>query len=340
MMNLHCKLICSIFLGTTGLLTIACEKKANSNHSDPIIHDRLTGREVSPDIDWSNIPSGEFIFGSSEDALCRAPIPEKEVAVTLTRPFHIASTEITQAQWEALDIPNPALNRGEDKPVTFINFFEAAIWCNKLSLLEGLEPCYNLISCHNDFATGCDQSQEGAWHSCWDADVNFNCTGDIHKYEDWYACPGYRLPTTAEWEYAAKAEVTATRTYGGDVVGEGLGSCIDQPSLNDIAWYCSNSTEELHPVGRKLPNPWGLYDTLGNVYEWTDYFSDGQPLDFANPGQPLIDPIGPIDGEMKDLRGGAFNKAGCYVNPTWQFTDNPYTRRYDTGFRPVRTIFE
>jgi len=339
-MNIRTHNCCILFLIASAIAaTNSCGRDNESGNTQNAAYDALSGQETIPSINWIAVEAGTFTFGSDPSYGCHGG-SEKQVSVTLTRPFQIASTEITQAQWEALDIPNPSLNRGGSKPVTFISFFEAAIWCNKLSLLERLEPCYNLTSCHNDFATGCDQSQEGAWHSCWDADVNFNCSGDIHKYENWYACPGYRLPTTAEWEYAAKAGVTDTHTYGGDLFAETFGNCGDQTSLNDIAWYCFNSGDELHPVAQKLPNPWGLYDTLGNVYEWTDYFADGQPLDYENPDQPMTDPMGPLSGDMKDLRGGKFDSTGCIVNATWHSNDNPYTRRHDTGFRPVRTIFE
>jgi formylglycine-generating enzyme required for sulfatase activity len=319
---------------------ISTDTPTEEDTNPPLPVDELTGKETPPGNSWIRIEAGSFTFGSPENYPCRGPGVEKEVPVTLTRPFFIAATELTQAQWGALDLPNPSKNVGADKPVTFINFYEALVWCNKLSKLEGLEPCYNLSSCVNPVGTGCGPEEPWGDEGCWEEGTNYNCKGEIHNYSDWYACPGYRLPTTAEWEYAAKAGVTETRTYGGDLNGEALSTCSRQPSLEDIAWYCNNAGGELHPVGQKLPNPWGLYDTLGNVYEWTDFFSDGQSLDYDKPDQPLTDPLGPRTGRTKDLRGGTFAKTGCFVNPTWQFNKEPYTRRYDTSFRPVRTIFE
>jgi len=333
----------SFCLSVLSLVLIACgscNDPAEGDDTQSTVYGALSGNENTPIVDWLQIEEGQFIFGSDPDYGCRGG-NEKQVSVTLTRSFLIAATEITQIQWEALDLPNPSKNVGADKPVTYINFYEAAVWCNKLSLLEGLEPCYNFSTCRNEvgaeYPDGLDHSDE---LSSWNPDYNFNCSGEIHKFADWYTCPGYRLPTTAEWEYAAKAGVTDNFTYGGDLFTETFGNCGDQTSLNDIAWYCFNSGDELHPVAQKLPNPWGLYDTLGNVYEWTDYFADGQPLDYENPDQPMTDPMGPRTGEMKDLRGGKFRSTGCIVNPTWQFGDYPYAKRYDTGFRPVRTIFE
>ena len=73
----------------------------------------------------------------------------------------------------------------------------------------------------------------------------------------------YRLPTEAEWEYAARAGTT-TDTYAGDIT-QPRGN---DPVVNGIAWYSLNSGDRTHPVGQKAPNGWGLYDMLGNVWEW------------------------------------------------------------------------
>jgi formylglycine-generating enzyme required for sulfatase activity len=319
------------------LFVFGCDAEPSNDNPNA---DQLSSNEEAPSIQWATIPSGNFVFGSPEDFLCRGPITEKQVPVTLTRSFVMAATELTQAQWEALDLPNPSKNVGADKPVTFVNFYEALVWCNKLSKLEGLDTCYDLSSCINPVGTGCDKDDKWADEGCWDEKKVFHCKGEIHKYKDWYACPGYRLPTTAEWEYAAKAGIAETRTYGGDLIEENIGDCSLQPALEDIAWYCNNSGGELHPVGQKLPNPWGLFDTLGNALEWVDYFSDGQPLDWDREGEALTDPLGPLSGNSKDLRGGKFNYASCLVNPTWQTAEPPSTRAYDSSFRPVRTIFE
>ena len=301
--------------------------------------DQLSGSEAAPDITWIAINKGAFVFGSAEDTPCRAPIREIEVPVTLTRSFLMAATEVTQAQWQALDLPNPSQNVGADKPVTFVSFYEALVWCNKLSLLEGLDTCYDLSSCTNPVGTGCNKDDKWPDQACWNKKKVFNCTGEIHKYKDWYACPGYRLPTSAEWEYAAKAGTT-TNTWIGDINEQIIGECVEQPALEDIAWYCNNSGGKLHPVAQKQPNPWGLYDTLGNAYEWTDYFSDGQPLNYNKPDQPVTDPIGPRSGEMMEIRGGNYKKSSCKVTSASQFNENAETRAYDISFRPVRTILE
>ncbi len=322
------------------ILIGSCETEKKDQPSDNKKDaDALTGSESNPNINWITVPAGEFTFGSPEDTPCRAPIAETPVEVRLTRPFAMAESEITQAQWEALDFPNPSQNIGADKPVTFVNFFEALAWCNKLSRLEGFEPCYDLSSCKNPVGTGCGPEDKFPDEGCFDSSRNYSCAAQVHRYTDYYACPGYRLPTSVEWEYAAKAGTTG-HTYNGDVHYVQLGECEEEPALEDIAWYCNNSGGELHPVKKKQANLWGLYDMLGNVYEYTDYYFSGQSLSTSTDASKiLINPAGPITGETIDMRGGTFRETGCYDRPARPLFDYPTQRRFDTGFRPVRTLF-
>ncbi len=295
---------------------------------------------VDPEIDWIRVEPGLFTYGSPvEDTPCRGVNDEKEVNVTLTRPFLMAKTEITQQQWQAMGYRNPSKPpQAPDVPVNLIDLFEAAVWCNALSTFEGLENCYDLGDCEGEIGEGCVVLSDG--HSCQDNSGSFRCEGEIHRFHNYYECPGYRLPTTAEWEYAAKAGTT-THTFIGNVINNAFDGCKEEEALEEIAWYCNNSDDQIHPVAQKLPNPWGFYDILGNVWEWVDYFLDGPSLDVGDghPGEDLIDPIGPRDRTFYELAGGAYHRHGCRSRASSHFGSFPYNRRM-SGFRPVKTIFE
>ncbi len=136
----------------------------------------------------------------------------------------------------------------------------------------------------------------------------------------------YRLPTEAEWEYAARAWTSTRFGYGDDP---------DTTALTNYAWYGDNSGFKSHPVGQKRPNPWGLYDITGNVWEWCqDWYS-------AYPGGFQIDPRGPAEstgvgwGSFKVMRGGAFDYSASDCRSARRLIFAPNLVDYDLGFRVV-----
>ncbi len=125
----------------------------------------------------------------------------------------------------------------------------------------------------------------------------------------------YRLPTEAEWEYAARAGT------GGDRYG----------NLDETAWYAANSGRSPHPVGGKAPNAWGLYDMLGNVWEWTqDWYGN-------YPGGSLTDPRGPGSGSSRVYRGGSWLLYARFCRASDRLRDSPGSRSLSLGFRLLRT---
>ena len=283
---------------------------------------------------WCRIEPGTFTLGSPITEPCRGAYTETQVEVTLTRPFLMLQHEVTQTEWEAAGLTNPSPDLAPDKPVSTVNWYEALAYCNALSASEGLEECYNLSDCQGTIGAGCEAE------SCPDL---FVCAGEPHRFDDWYACPGYRLPTSAEWEYAARAGTT-TSTYNGDVT-TGSDSCQVDAVVESIAWYCANSGEEpsLQRVCEKQPNAWGLFDVSGNVSEWIDYVYTGFDLEWGEGKDgPLTDPQGAdvAQDDRRSTKGGHYRRVACYLRVASHSGLPDWASQGGTGFRPVRTLFD
>ena len=246
------------------------------------------------------IPAGTFNMGSLDDELGRM-LDETSHEVTLTRDFYLQSTEVTQGQWEEIMGDNPSIFSacGERCPVERVTWFAAITYANARSELEGLDPCYD------------------------DLGVVIGSV-DGNPYE----CEGYRLPTEAEWEYAARAG-TDTATFNGDLMSIG---CERDPTLSSIGWYCGNAEGQTHQVALKEPNSFGLYDTQGNVKEWIfdTYRGDYQSL-------PNLDPFN-IVVSHRVIRGGSWGTGGASTcrSANRQFADARYIDN-GLGLRLART---
>lgn len=240
------------------------------------------------------LPGGTFVMGNTggaEGEPHERPAHEVEVA-----PFLIGTLEVTQAQFEAVMGYNPSLNPNPVHPVERVSWYDAVRFCNALSRMDGLASAYRI--------------------------------DPVEGYTLDPAANGYRLPTEAEWEYAAKAG-TRTDTYAGDL------DVQDGPSavLNPIAWYYTDQAEgHIHPVRQKQPNAFGLYDIIGNVFEWVD-------ADFAPyPGSRLApDALSAAPDPRKVLRGGAMDTAPAYSRTSYRYRLHPSYTSYNVGFRVVRS---
>ena len=236
--------------------------------------------------DFILVEGGSFMMGSNDGDSDEKPIHEVTVSS-----FWISKYQVTQREWQEVMGSNPSDFKGDNLPVEKVSWYDAIEYCNKRSIKEGLTPCY---------------SGSGDNIIC-----NWNANG-------------YRLPTEAEWEYAARG---GNKSRGYEYSGSN--------TLGDVAWYVGNSGSKTHPVGQKSPNELGIYDMSGNVWEWCWDWYDSSYYSKS----PKRDPRGAASGGNKVLRGGSwrnFYDYFCRVAGRDYFT--PTVRRNIVGFRVSRAI--
>lgn len=258
----------------------------------------LGGNEGTCPSGFVLIPAGDFMMGSPMTEKGRYG-DETEHKVTLTRAFCMQETEVTQQQYKNVMQRNPASfsGCGDNCPAEKVSWHMAAAYCNKLSEKAGLDNCYD--------------RREGKYSPIQGTP---------------YDCKGYRLPTEAEWEYAARADST-TAFYNGDITYE---NCNKDPNLDKIGWYCWNAKNTPHPVKDKEKNEWGLYDMSGNVWEWChDYYQE------LIESTQEIDPVGPENGTKRVIRGGSWKKDARECRSAKRTNTTLNTKYNDLGFRPV-----
>ena len=237
--------------------------------------------------------------------------PSKQTPVSITvSSFSIGKYEVTQKEWEDVMGSNPASgsSAGDNFPVYHIGWFDILVFCNKKSALDGLTPCYTINASTDPDDWGVRPLySDSQTFAAWNAVI---C--------DWNAT-GYRLPTEAEWEFAARggADWSDGYTYSGS------------NTIDDVAWYDGNSNSELHSIGTKSANQLGICDMTGNLYEYCwDWY--------APYVDDSTDPVGPSTGEMRIVRGGSWMSmpANCVVNG--RYREYPNTNYDYNGFRLVK----
>jgi len=254
-------------------------------------------------IEFVYIHPGDFWMGSPENEAGRDS-DEKRHRVKLTQGFWMAKTEVTQGQFEKF--VQAKGHRTDAEKEGFSWTWNGSEWVKK----------------------------EGAsWRDSGGSDhpvvhVSWN---DAQAFCQWLSSQvagQIRLPTEAEWEYAARAG-TETATYAGDLTIRG--NC-DAPELEKIAWYCGNAGRKAHPVAQLEPNNWSLHDMLGNVWEWVADRYEGE-----YPDGPVTDPSGPAEGSNRVFRGGGWIGSARGCRAALRYGRAPGGRSGLVGFRLVRT---
>ena len=242
-------------------------------------------------------------MGSPESEMQRET-DEVQHNVTVSN-FYIGRYEVTQKQYEKVMGENPSNFKGDNLPVENVSWYDAIEFCNKLSQNEGLTPVYTI-----------DGDNDG-----WDRSAN-----------------GYRLPTEAEWEYAARAGTT-TPFNTEDSISDEEANYYGHYPYGIEENYFSQENLETEPgeyrqttveVDSFSPNKWGLYNTHGNVAEWCfDYYG---AYDLEN----TTNPSGPTTGTLRINRGGGWNDYAKHLRCAYRASTTPDQKMNNIGFRLAR----
>ena len=272
------------------------------------------------------IPAGSFIMGSPAAETYRVA-DEVQHQVTLTRPFFMGAKEVTQAEWTRLSGDyNPSCfqsttgaacaggNLNPTGPVERVDWYAAVGYANARSESEGLTPCYSYSVTRSE-----------AWV---EGDHVFGLATPPGSYLPTLNCTGYRLPTEAEWEYAARAGTT------GVIYNAANPLAATQAELNAIAWNAGNAGGRTQAVGTRQANAWGLFDMLGNVYEYQwDVYA-------AYPTTAVTDPLGAVNG-WRGIKGRGYTDTlnGYAMRAAMRYNWDPANGNGNTniGLRLVRT---
>ncbi|MFT5685953.1 MAG: sulfatase activating formylglycine-generating enzyme, partial [Myxococcota bacterium] len=233
------------------------------------------------------IPAGSFTMGSPESEADRGS-DEAQHEVTLSHGFWMMTTEVTQDQWSEWSA-NPSYFSacGGSCPVEKVSWLDSVRYANAVSAKQKLESCYVI------------DGEDVSWPKGLD-------------------CEGYRLPTEAEWEFAARAD-DGTMYAGSD-------------DVDTVAWYSGNADSTTHAVGGKASNGFGLYDMSGNVWEWCwDWHGD-------YPSNASVEPVGVSNGSNRVYRGGSWLNRPANVRSANRLRGTPSRSDGNLGLRLVRSL--
>jgi formylglycine-generating enzyme required for sulfatase activity len=258
------------------LVLAGCPDPSGNGGEDDLLNNDDILVEDESLVEMVSIPGGSFKMGSPE-TVENSFDDERPVRTVTLSPFLIGKYEVTQDQYQAVMGSNPSYFDGSDgkeaaegevqgrRPAENMSWYSLLVFCNKLSVMEGFTPVYSINGSNNPADWGeVPTVSTTAWNN---AVMNMDVDG-------------YRMPTEAEWEYAA---------CDGLGIADGGYLYPGGNTLGDLAWYTFTSGGKTHEVGKKQPNGFGLYDMAGNVCEycWDVWETTYPSEDETNPtGKP------------------------------------------------------
>ncbi len=293
-------IIAIIIVGViSGLIYVMNKQDENGNETNNL--GSANNAELTNDLILIN--GGTYLMGSPETEMQRET-DEVQHEVTVSD-FYIGRYEVTQKEYEEVMGENPSNFEGENLPVENVTWYEAIEYCNKLSEKEGLTPVYTI---------------DGE-NVSWDRSAN-----------------GYRLPTEAEWEYAARAGTTSPFNTENSISVEEANYYGHYPYGIEENYFTQENLETEPGQYRQTtvevdsfsPNKWGLYNIHGNVAEWCfDYYG---AYDLENTDNPS----GPTTGTLRVNRGGGWNDYAKHLRCAYRASTTPDQKMSNIGFRVVR----
>jgi formylglycine-generating enzyme required for sulfatase activity len=247
---------------------------------DGITSTTYTFRMIRELVPTETVPAGKFSL-------------DKNKNMEITKPFRIGTYELTQEEWSRV-MGYDRGTEGPDFPANGVTWYEAVIFCNKLSALEKKTPVYSL---NNETDPGSWGKTPSAGEPQWNIMVNWNANG-------------YRLPTEMERLWAAMGAANGQSGFNTDGADKyGYAGYPAVKTINEAAWYSHNSKNACQPKGEKKPNQLGLFDMSGNIEEWCwDWYDNKTGYDNIPGGR---DYTGPPTGSLRVVRGGD------YISDTW-----------------------
>ncbi len=296
---------------------ISFSDDANISQISGISNEHENNNEIVIDDGFVFVEGGTFQMGSADGRDAEKPVH----TVTVSN-FYISPYEVTQGEYQelcsySLSPATLAIDAtGPNYPVYYVSWYDALLYCNLRSLKEGLTPCYSISG----------TTDPKKWPGIFISGGIYSCTYSSNN-STWNAATcnfnadGYRLPTEAEWEFAAKG---GNNSQGYIYSGSN--------SVDDVGWYSSNRENKTHEVGKKAGNELDLYDMSGNVSEWCwdryeSYSSDS-----------VVNPLGGSSDFNRVVRGGSLSSDAYPLRTTCRGVLGPYNRSSERlGFRLVRS---